>query len=77
MPLSHIGNDHDSVPYLDQLDHQIARFSFQVEVVAPDSVYLTTPICKGLSDRHIFGVIVHRRFTLLEVFSKVEIFNTT
>ncbi|WP_190322975.1 transposase [Bacillus swezeyi] len=44
------------------LDHQIARFGFQVEAVALDSGYLTTPICKGLSDRHIFGVIAHRRF---------------
>ncbi len=56
------GNVHDSVPYLDRLDHQIARFGFQVEAVALDSGYLTTPICKGLSDRHIFGVIAHRRY---------------
>ncbi len=54
------GNVHDSVPYLDRLDHQIARFGFQVEAVALDSGYLTTPICKGLSDRQIFGVIAHR-----------------
>nr|WGD84077.1 IS1182 family transposase [Bacillus subtilis] len=56
------GNVHDSVPYLDRLDHQIARFGFQVEAVALDSGYLTTPICKGLSDRQIFGVIAHRRY---------------
>ncbi|PRS04815.1 IS1182 family transposase [Bacillus paralicheniformis] len=56
------GNVHDSAPYLDRLDYQIARFGFQVEAVALDSGYLTTPICKGLSDRHIFGVIAHRRF---------------
>ncbi len=56
------GNVHDSVPYLDRLDHQIARFGFQVEAVALDSGYLTTPICKGLSDPHIFGVIAHRRY---------------
>ncbi|MCI4135572.1 IS1182 family transposase [Bacillus vallismortis] len=56
------GNVHDSVPYLDRLDHQIARFHFEVEAVALDSGYLTTPICKGLADRHIFGVIAHRRY---------------
>ncbi|MCY7895208.1 transposase, partial [Bacillus vallismortis] len=56
------GNVHDSVPYLDRLDHQIARFRFEVEAVALDSGYLTTPICKGLADRHIFGVIAHRRY---------------
>lgn len=56
------GNVHDSVPYLNRLDHQIARFGFQIEAVALDSGYLTTPICKGLSDRQIFGVIAHRRF---------------
>jgi hypothetical protein len=27
-----------------------------------DSGYLTNPICKGLSDRNIFGVIAYRRF---------------
>jgi hypothetical protein len=30
--------------------------------VALDSGYLTSPICKGLSDRKIFGVIAHRRY---------------
>ncbi|MDN4527737.1 transposase, partial [Fictibacillus fluitans] len=33
-----------------------------VEAVALDSGYLTTPICKGLYDRTIFGVIAHRRY---------------
>lgn len=47
---------------LDRLDHQIARFGFQVEAVALDSGYLTIPICKGLSERQIFGVIAHRRY---------------
>ncbi|TMZ69239.1 IS1182 family transposase [Klebsiella pneumoniae] len=56
------GNVHDSVPYLDRLDRQIERFGFQVEGVALDSGYLTVSICKGLSDRHIFGVIGHRRY---------------
>jgi transposase len=56
------GNVHDSVPYLNRLDRQIERFGFKVEAVAIDSGYLTNPICKGLSDRKIFGVIAHRRF---------------
>ncbi|WP_458250085.1 hypothetical protein [Bacillus safensis] len=49
-------NINDPVPYLDRLDHQIARFGFQVEAVALDSGYLTTPICKGISDRRILDL---------------------
>ncbi|RWR14198.1 IS1182 family transposase [Siminovitchia fortis] len=56
------GNVHDSVPYLERLDRQVNRFGFHVEAVALDSGYLTNPICKGLSDRNIFGVIAHRRY---------------
>ncbi|WP_370529791.1 IS1182 family transposase [Alkalihalobacillus sp. AL-G] len=56
------GNVHDSVPYLSRLDRQRERFDFQVEAVALDSGYLTNPICKGISDRLIFGVIAHRRY---------------
>jgi transposase len=56
------GNVHDSVPYLSRLDRQIKRFGFKVEAVALDSGYLTNPICKGLYDRTIFGVIAHRRY---------------
>lgn len=56
------GNVHDSVPYLERLDRQMERFDFKVEAVALDSGYLTNPICKGLSDRNIFGTIAHRRF---------------
>lgn len=56
------GNVHDSVPYLERLDRQRENFGFQVEAVALDSGYLTAPICKGLSDRTIFGVIAHRRY---------------
>lgn len=56
------GNVHDSVPYLSRLDRQIERFGFDVEAVALDSGYLTNPICKGLHERGIFGVIAHRRF---------------
>ncbi|WP_341280273.1 IS1182 family transposase [Paenibacillus sp. FSL H8-0537] len=56
------GNVHDSVPYLSRLDRQRKRFGFEVEAVALDSGYMTTPICKGLEERKIFGVIAHRRF---------------
>jgi len=56
------GNIHDSGPYLKRLNRQIERFGFNVEAVALDSGYLTNPICKGLKDRNIFGVIAHRRF---------------
>ena len=56
------GNVHDSVPYLSRLDRQIERFNLKVEAAALDSGYLTNPICKGLSDRNIFGVIAHRRY---------------
>ena len=56
------GNVHDSVPYLSRLDRQVQRFGFEVEAVALDSGFLTSPICKGLSDRNIFGVIAHRRY---------------
>ncbi|MGF2615091.1 IS1182 family transposase [Rossellomorea vietnamensis] len=56
------GNVHDSVPYLQRLDRQIEKFNLEVEAVALDSGYLTNPICKGLADRTIFGVIAHRRY---------------
>jgi transposase len=48
---------HDSIPYLDRLDRQRERFGFTVEAVGLDAGYDTTAICKGLEDRHIFGVI--------------------
>ena len=57
------GNVHDSVPYLSRLDRQIERFQFKVEAVALDSGYLTNPICKGINERNIFGVIAHRRYS--------------
>ena len=48
---------HDSIPYLDRLDRQRQRFGFTVQAVGLDAGYDTTAICKGLEDRHIFGVI--------------------
>lgn len=56
------GNVHDSIPYIDRLERQIATFGFNVEQVALDSGYLTTPICHELQAKDIFGVIAHRRF---------------
>ncbi|SER20583.1 IS1182 family transposase [Piscibacillus halophilus] len=56
------GNIHDSKPYLERLDHQIKRFGFNVEAVGLDAGYLTVPICRGLEERNIFGVIAHRRY---------------
>ena len=52
---------HDSVPYLDRLDRQRRRFGFEVKAVGLDAGYFTAPICKGLEDRNIFGVIAYRR----------------
>lgn len=57
------GNVHDSQPYLARLERQIQRFGFNLEAVALDSGYLTTPICKALREKHIFGVIGYRRFS--------------
>ncbi|SDZ59599.1 Transposase DDE domain-containing protein, partial [Evansella caseinilytica] len=56
------GNVHDSRPYLNRLDRQIKRFGFEVEAVGLDAGYLTIPLCQGLEDRNIMGVIAHRRF---------------
>jgi len=55
------GNVHDSVPYLDRLDHQMDKFNLGVEAVSLDAGYNTAPICKGLHDRGIFGVVPHVR----------------
>lgn len=55
------GNVHDSVPYLKRLDHQIEKFNLGIEAVSLDAGYNTAPICKGLDDRGIFGVIPHVR----------------
>jgi IS5 family transposase len=56
-------NVHDSLPYLERLDRQRERFGFDVEAVGLDAGYMTAPICKGLEDREIFGVIGYRRPT--------------
>lgn len=55
------GNVHDSIPYLKRLDHQINKFGLKVESVGLDAGYSTAPICKGLIERGIYGVIGYNR----------------
>ncbi len=55
------GNVHDSVPYLERLDRQAERFDFDIKAVGVDSGYNTAAICKGLSDRGIYGVMPYKR----------------
>lgn len=51
------GNVSDVDPYLSRLDRQIERFHFNVKYAGTDAGYFTNPICKGLADRNIQGVI--------------------
>ncbi|MGE5560655.1 MAG: IS1182 family transposase [Chloroflexota bacterium] len=55
-------NQTDAECYLERLDRQKAAFDFAIQAVGLDAGYMTTPICKGLEDRRILGVIGHRRF---------------
>ena len=54
-------NVHDSIPYLDRLDHQRQRFGFETEAAGLDAGYMSVSICKGLEEREIYGVIGYRR----------------
>ena len=54
-------NVHDSIPYLQRLDRQRERFGLATEAVGLDAGYMTAPLCKGLEDREIYGVIGYRR----------------
>lgn len=54
---------HDSLPYLGRLDRQRERFGFEVEAVGLDAGYMAAPLCKGLEEREIYGVIGYRRPT--------------
>ena len=60
------GNVHDSIPYLERLDRQRQRFGFETEAVGLDAGYMTAPICKGLEDREIYGVIGYHRPTHIQ-----------
>lgn len=53
----------DSIPYLDRLDRQRARFALDVRAVGLDAGYSTVAIAKGLEDRAITGVTGYRRLT--------------
>lgn len=55
-------NQTDAECYLERIDRQQAAYDFAIQAVGLDAGYLTTPICKGLEDRQILGVIGHRRF---------------
>lgn len=55
------GNVHDAVPYLGRLDRQRTRFGFEVKEVGVDAGSFTAAVCKGLSDREIYGVMPYRR----------------
>lgn len=57
------GNVHDSQPYLDRLDRQRGCFGFKTRAVGLDAGYFTPHICKGLTDRNIYGVIGYSRPT--------------
>ena len=56
-------NVHDSIPYLERLDRQRERFSFETQAVGLDAGYMNAPLCKGLEDRELYGVIGYRRPT--------------
>lgn len=56
-------NVHDSIVYLDRLDRQRARFSFDVKAVGLDAGYATAGIANGLKNRDILGVIGYRNPT--------------
>jgi transposase len=60
------GNVHDSIPYLERLDRQRERFGFATEAVGLDAGYMTAPLCKGLEERNLYGVIGYRRPTHIQ-----------
>lgn len=54
------GNVNDVDQYIERLDRQIERFSFDTKYVGLDAGYNTNIICKKLSERNIQGVIGFR-----------------
>lgn len=54
------GNVHDSIPYIERLDHQINRFGFDVKAVGLDAGYNTVAVCHGLKKRNIYGVLAYK-----------------
>ncbi len=53
-------NVHDSIPYLERLDRQRARFGLLVTTVGLDAGYATAAIAHGLEQRAIAGVTGYR-----------------
>ncbi|GHE81582.1 hypothetical protein GCM10019059_44380 [Camelimonas fluminis] len=53
-------NVHDSIPYLERLDRQRARFGLPVTTVGLDAGYATAAIAHGLEQRSITGVTGYR-----------------
>ena len=54
-------NIYDSLVYMNRLDYQREKFSFNVLEVGLDAGYNTPDICQGLFERDIFGVVGYRR----------------
>jgi transposase len=52
---------HDSIPYLERLDRQRARFGLRVTCVGLDAGYANAAIAKGLEERGVEGVIGYSR----------------
>lgn len=55
------GNVNDAQPYLGRLDHTRRRFHLNTCVVGLDAGYFQAPICHGLEQRQIQGVMGYRR----------------
>ena len=54
-------NIYDSLVYMNRLDYQREKFSFNVLEVGLDAGYNTPDICRGLFERDIFGVVGYRK----------------
>ncbi|MDP2182964.1 MAG: IS1182 family transposase [Actinomycetota bacterium] len=55
------GNVNDTVPYIERLTTQIAKFGFSVSAVGLDAGYNTTGICRQLQKLGIQGALGRRR----------------
>lgn len=55
------GNINDARPYLARLDRQCERFKLNPLVVGLDAGYNTAPLCHGLVERKIAGVVGYKR----------------
>lgn len=55
------GNINDSQPYIQRLDHTLARFKLNPIAVGLDAGYFTAPVAECLERRGILGVFGYRR----------------